>query len=150
MSKITATYTTTDRHAAQGTSTEWYTVTGLDIWAGDYNRDNNYGLTSDGSIVDADGCPLTAGDPDEIAVRAAIEASEGVWDVGAHNQTPVSLYGTRAEAEAVATHLTTDNRAVTARRASEGTEAEFNADEYLADLKQLAEDEASEAIGMGA
>lgn len=144
MSKITATYTNTDRHAAEGTSIDWYTVTGLLN-----NRDGEYGLTSDGTIVDADGFPLTAGDPAESVVRSVIEASEGVWDVGAHNQTPVSLYGTRAEAEAVATHLTTDDRAVTARRASEGTEAEFNAAEYLADLKQLADDEASEAIVFG-
>lgn len=68
MTNITATYTTTDRHAAQGTSTDWYTVTGID-----YDLDGEYGLTSDGAIVDADGCPLTAGDSAEIAVRRAIK-----------------------------------------------------------------------------
>jgi hypothetical protein len=51
---------------------QWYVITGVD-YGTEYEFDNAiYGVTEDDFILNEDGCPLTDGDRETIAVRNSI------------------------------------------------------------------------------
>lgn len=52
----------------------WFEIDGIDDGTGVEFEHDTYGLTTDGVILDSDGCPITPGDSTEIAVRIAIES----------------------------------------------------------------------------
>ena len=54
----------------------WYVVTGFDHkTAWEFEEEDVYGVTGDDRILDCDGCPLTPGDVQEVAVRNALAGS---------------------------------------------------------------------------
>lgn len=52
---------------------KWYTLNGYCIDTEVDFENETFGVNSDGTILDADGCPLTSGDSQTIAVENAIE-----------------------------------------------------------------------------
>lgn len=59
----------------------WFSINGQDDNTGVCFVHETYGLTTDGTILDSDGCPLTPGDTTEISVRAAIESMDNTDDI---------------------------------------------------------------------
>lgn len=59
----------------------WFSINGQDNNTGVCFFHDTYGLTTDGTILDSDGYPLTPGDTTEISVRAAIEAIDNTNDI---------------------------------------------------------------------
>ena len=71
---MTATATILERD--ENTATTWYAVCGTDYGtAWEFEEDDAYGVTGDDRILDCDGCPLTPGDVQEVAVRNALAGS---------------------------------------------------------------------------
>ena len=54
----------------------WIELTGLDRGTGYKFKNSVFGITAEDIILDADGCGLTEGDPQTIAVRNAINADQ--------------------------------------------------------------------------
>lgn len=53
-------------------SVKWFSLEGHD-YGTDVVLDDTYGLTQDNKILDCDGCPMTEGDRETIAVRNSID-----------------------------------------------------------------------------
>jgi len=55
---------------------KWIEVSGTDYGTGwEFEGAEIFGITGDNRILDCDGCPLTEGDHQEIAVKNAIASS---------------------------------------------------------------------------
>ena len=52
---------------------KWVSLNGTDYGTGIFFEDEIFGITDDNRILDCDGCPLTAGDSIEIAVRNSLQ-----------------------------------------------------------------------------
>jgi len=51
----------------------WFDINGIDSGTGwEFDGAETFGLTKDSRVLDCDGCPLTAGDLQEIAVKNAL------------------------------------------------------------------------------
>lgn len=77
-------------------------------------------------------------EPTAEDVQAACEAAQEpgfVYNISAYNETPISVWGNEAEARKIAERLSTSDRAFKARLASDGTSADYNADDYLAEME---------------
>jgi len=77
-------------------------------------------------------------EPTTEDVQAACEAAQEsgfVYDISAYNETPISVWGNEAEARKIAERLSTPDRAVKSRLASDGSSADYNASDYLAEME---------------
>lgn len=53
--------------------TAWFDINGTDSGTGwEFDGAETFGLTDDSRVLDCDGCPLTEGDLQEIAVKNAL------------------------------------------------------------------------------
>lgn len=69
---VTATKITTEE--MDGITRDWYKLTGTDYGTG-RELDGEYAVTSSGHVLNSDGCPLTEGDRETIAVRNSLNIS---------------------------------------------------------------------------
>lgn len=72
MNKVTIKEIDTD--VVDGIERRWVELTGTDRGTGREFDGDRYALTSDDVILDCDGCPMTEGDYEAIAVRNSLGA----------------------------------------------------------------------------
>jgi len=63
--------TNIDSDTVDGITRQWYEIKGT-VYGTGLSLDGIYGVTSDDRILDVDGCPITEGDAEYVAVRNAI------------------------------------------------------------------------------
>ena len=82
MKNATATYTSADQDWNASTTTYWFELTGTDYGTEHAFDGDVYGVVESGSdipvIVDCDGCPLTDGDTQTLAVRNTISVIDAI------------------------------------------------------------------------